>query len=181
MTPLSRRHRRYSTATILLITLLSACSSTGTPRGITPVAGFELDRYLGKWYEIARLDHKFERGLQGVTATYSLNENGSVKVSNSGVSTKTGKRDDAVGKAKFIGSSDVAHLKVSFFGPFYGSYIVYELDKENYEYALVSGPDRSYMWVLSRTPQMDAKRYEALLKIAKENGFDTDALIKVAH
>ena len=181
MTPLSRRHRRYSTATILLITLLSACSSTGTPRGITPVAGFELDRYLGKWYEIARLDHKFERGLQGVTATYSLNENGSVKVSNSGVSTKTGKRDDAVGKAKFIGSSDVAHLKVSFFGPFYGSYIVYELDKENYEYALVSGPDRSYMWVLSRTPQMDAERYEALLKIAKENGFDTDALIKVEH
>ena len=175
-----RRHN-YSIAVILMIALLSACSSTGTPKGIAPIAGFELDRYLGKWYEIARLDHKFERGLQGVTASYSLNPDGSVKVSNSGVSTKTGKRDDAVGTAKFIGASDVAHLKVSFFGPFYGSYIVYELDKENYEYALVSGPDRSYMWILSRTPQMDAERYERLVGIAKENGFDTDALIKVEH
>ena len=181
MTRSRQNHYINSIATLLLLTLLSACSSTGTPRGITPVAGFELNRYLGKWYEIARLDHKFERGLQGVTATYSLNDNGSVKVSNSGVSTKTGNRDDAEGKAKFIGASDVAHLKVSFFGPFYGSYIVYELDKENYEYALVSGPDRSYMWILSRTPQMDAERYEGLLKIAKENGFDTDALIKVEH
>jgi len=181
MISLRKSHCIFLIVASLLASLLSACSSTGIPKGITPTAGFELNRYLGKWYEIARLDHKFERGLQSVTATYTLNDDGTVKVANSGVSTKTGKRDDAIGKAKFIGTNDVAHLKVSFFGPFYGSYIVYELDKENYEYALVSGPDRSYMWILSRTPTMAAARYESLLKIAKQNGFDTDALIKVEH
>ncbi len=177
------RHCRTIAAStaMLLVSLISACSSTGTPKGITPIAGFELERYLGTWYEIARLDHKFERGLQGVTATYAMNEDGTVKVSNSGVSTKTGKRDNAAGKAKFVGASDVAHLKVSFFGPFYGSYIVYELDQENYQHALVAGPDRSYMWILSRTPTMDAAKYEELLKVAKRNGFDTDALITVEH
>jgi len=165
---------------IAALCILSACSSTGTPKGITPTTGFELERYLGTWYEIARLDHKFERGLEGITANYALNKDGTVKVTNSGVSVKTGKRKDAVGKAKFVGSNDTAHLKVSFFGPFYGSYVVYELDEE-YQYALVAGPDRSYMWILSRSPQMDAEQYEGLLKIAKDNGFDTDALIRVKH
>jgi len=170
-----------TTIAVLMFTFISGCSSTGVPKGITPKAGFELERYLGTWYEIARLDHKFERGLESVTATYSLNDDGSVKVTNSGVSVKTGKLKQAIGKARFVGPNDIAHLKVSFFGPFYGSYIVYELDEQDYQYALVAGPDRSYMWVLSRTPQIEAEQYDALMQIAVDNGFDTNALIKVKH
>lgn len=175
-----QRNRFISLCVLCLASIaLSACSSTGIPQGITPVANFDLQRYLGKWYEIARLDHKFERGLEEVTATYSLNDDGSVKVTNSGVSTKTGERDLAVGKAKFVGRSDVGHLKVSFFGPFYGSYVVYELDKQDYNYALVAGPSRDYMWILSRTPKMDSQQYDDLLAVARRFGYDTNELIEV--
>mgnify|MGYP001820417763 CR=1 FL=1 len=107
-----------------------ASSCAGMPDGVRPVEGFEVNRYLGKWYEIARLDHSFERGLQNVTAEYSLREDGGIRVINSGYSIKNNKTDSAEGKAYFANDSDEGYLKVSFFGPFYGSYVVFELEKE---------------------------------------------------
>lgn len=168
-----------------IILFLGSCATTGIPGGIQPVTGFELERYLGTWYEIARLDHRFERGLENVTATYSMNADGSVKVENSGIYAEAvrnaGQRNSAEGRAKFVGSDDIGHLKVSFFGPFYGSYIVFELDRENYGHALVAGPNRKYLWVLARKPDIDDNLYDELVSIAKANGYDTDALIRVVH
>lgn len=166
---------------LLCLSCLSACALTGVPDGIQPVGGFEPDRYLGRWYEIARLDHRFERGLTKVTAEYSLNPDGSIKVVNKGVSESTGKRKIATGRAKFVQGSELGYLKVSFFGPFYGSYVIFELDKENYNHALVAGPNRSYLWVLSRHPDMDSSIYQSLVERAQEQGFATENLIKVAH
>jgi len=160
---------------------LSGCALTGVPDGITAVEDFELQRYLGTWYEIARLDHRFERGLSSVTATYSLNDNGSVKVVNRGFSAKKGKEKSATGKAVFVGPESRGHLKVSFFGPFYGSYVIFELDKENYSHALVAGPSRKFLWVLARNPAMDTTTYDALLTKAQSYGYDIDKLIKVQH
>jgi len=168
-----------SSILILIIIFIQACSSTGKPDGVTPISDFQLDRYLGKWYEIARLDHKFERGLEQVTANYSLNADGTVKVTNRGFSVSKKEWQQAEGKAQFVGSTDEGHLKVSFFGPFYGSYIVFALDEINYQYALVSGPDKSYLWVLSRTPTLDSDVYNDLLSKAQAAGFDTSQLIKV--
>lgn len=179
---IARRASRFCRLCVCAtIFTLTSCALSGVPDGITPVEDFELQRYLGTWYEIARLDHRFERGLSGVTAVYSLNDNGSVKVVNSGTSSKTGKRKSATGKALFVGPASRGHLKVSFFGPFYGSYIIFELDKENYSHALVAGPSRKFLWVLARGPDMDATTYDALLAKAQSNGFDVDKLIKVKH
>lgn len=172
----------YLLCSLLLIT---SCVSTNPPKGIQAVADFELERYLGTWYEIARLDHKFERGLTNVTATYSLNGDGSVKVVNSGVRgpslSKAGEREQATGKAKFVGPPDTGHLKVAFFGPFYGGYVVFALDKVDYNYSLVAGPNRKYLWVLARDPEMDESKYQELLATARDNGYDTDKLIRVVH
>ncbi len=159
--------------------LLGACS--GTPDGLEPVSGFELERYLGTWYEVARLDHRFERGLTNVTATYSLREDGGVHVVNRGFDTGAGQWDEAVGKAYFVGAADIGHLKVSFFGPFYGGYNVIELDKTDYEYSVVAGPDRSYLWILSRTPEMDPELLQELVRRMSELGFATEELIFVEH
>jgi apolipoprotein D and lipocalin family protein len=158
---------------------LSNC--TGIPEGVTPVKDFDLDRYLGKWYEIARLDHSFERGLDSITAEYTLKDDGGVKVINRGYSAEDETWNEAEGKAYFVGSPDEAYLKVSFFGPFYGSYIVFELDKENYQYSFVSGPDKSYLWLLARTPEVDKALIERFKTRAKELGFATDKLIFVEH
>merc|ERR1711916_46831 len=106
--------------------LLAGC--LGYPKTVEPVQGFELQRYLGQWYEIARLDHSFERGLQGVTAQYSLREDGGVRVINRGYSEKKQQWQQAEGRAYFVRDEQQGYLKVSFFGPFYGSYVVYELD-----------------------------------------------------
>ena len=163
----------------LSIIFMQACSATGKPEGITPISGFDLNRYLGTWYEIARLDHKFERGLEQVTANYSLNADSTVKVINRGFSVSKKEWEQAVGKAQFVGNTDEGHLKVSFFGPFYGSYIVFDLDEANYQYALVSGPDKSYLWVLSRTPALDSDIYNNLVSKAEAAGFDTSQQIKV--
>lgn len=159
--------------------LITGCASTGIPKGITAVSDFELDRYLGTWYEIARLDHKFERDLDKVSATYTLNDDGTVRVENKGISKSSGKEKTAVGRAKFVGDQDQAHLKVSFFGPFYGSYVVFELDKDDYQYALVAGPSRKYLWILSRTKTVSNEKFQSLMEIARENGYDTDLLIFV--
>ena len=156
---------------------LSAC--TGMPAGVTPVKDFELNRYLGKWYEVARLDHSFERGLEQVSAEYSLYPNGNVKVVNRGYSTAKKEWSEAVGKAKFVQDPNTGYLKVSFFGPFYGSYVVFDLDKEGYEYAFVSGPDLSYLWLLSRNKTVTPEVKASFLKQAEAIGFDTSKLIFV--
>lgn len=157
--------------------LLSACS--GTPDNVKVVSGFEADKYLGTWYEIARLDHSFERGLDKVTATYSKREDGGIKVINRGFDTKKQSWKEAEGKAYFVESPDIGKLKVSFFGPFYGGYNIIELDKPYYNYAMVAGPDKSYLWILARTPQLPYPIKAQLLAKAKDMGFDTDALIYV--
>jgi len=157
--------------------LLSAC--TGMPAGVTPVNDFELNRYLGKWYEIARLDHSFERGLEQVSAEYSLREGGGVKVVNRGYSTTKQEWSESIGKAKFVKDQKTGHLKVSFFGPFYGSYVVFELDKQGYDYAFVSGPDLSYLWLLSRKKTVAPDVKARFIQRAKEIGFDTEQLIFV--
>ncbi len=161
---------------LLLCAALVACSNTEIPEKVEPVDDFDLQPYLGKWYEIARLDHSFERGLEGVTAHYSMRDDGRVKVVNRGYNTEEGAWEEAVGKAYFVGDPDIAHLKVSFFGPFYGSYVVFELDPE-YQYSLVSGPDLSYLWILSRTPDLDSKTLEELVDKARARGFATEKLI----
>lgn len=157
--------------------MLSAC--TGVAEGITPVGNFKLDRYLGKWYEIARLDHDFERGLERVTAEYSLRDDGGVRVLNSGYSADSGKRETAEGKAFFVAGSNVGHLKVSFFGPFYGSYVIFKLDEDNYDYAFITSYNKSYLWLLARTPEVDRSVVDEFLRSAKSNGFDTDEIIFV--
>ncbi|KAF7786455.1 apolipoprotein D and lipocalin family protein [Pseudoalteromonas rubra] len=166
------------TVLIIMMTLvLSSC--LGMPQGVQPVGNFELNRYLGKWYEIARLDHSFERGLTRVTAQYSMREDGGVKVINRGFNATENQWREAEGKAFFVNQDDEAYLKVSFFGPFYGAYVVFELDHDNYQYAFVSGPDTEYLWLLSRTPQVDQAITDKFVSMAAERGFDTDALIFV--
>ena len=169
---------RYLTA-LLVFFLVSGC--TGVPEGVEPVRGFELERYLGTWYEIARLDHSFERGLSEVTANYALREDGGVRVLNRGYSAQEKSWDEAEGKAYFVGDQDVGHLKVSFFGPFYGAYVVFGLDREDYQYAFVAGPDTSYLWLLAREPQVSEEVLQRFIRQARELGFATDELIYVEH
>ncbi len=162
-----------------LLACLAGCERV--PEGIEPVTGFELQRYLGKWYEIARLDHGFERGLSNVSAEYALRDDGGVSVLNRGYNDAEGEWEEAEGRAYFVDGPDKGHLKVSFFGPFYGGYVVFHLDHDNYEYALISGPTRSYFWLLARSPEMDPALRTALLERAAEAGFDTDEMILVRH
>ncbi len=171
--------KTFALALIVAAILVSAC--TGLPKGTSAVAGFELDRYLGNWYEIARLDHRFERGLSNVSASYSLQDDGSVRVLNRGFNRNTAEWDEAVGKAYFVDSPDVGRLKVSFFWPFYGGYNILELDLENYQYALVAGPNRSYLWILARSPELPADILESLVDKARDLDFPVDELIYVSH
>jgi apolipoprotein D and lipocalin family protein len=164
---------------LLLVCLLTGC--TGIPENVKPVDNFKLEKYLGKWYEIARLDHSFEKGLSRVTAEYSMRPNGGVKVINRGYSAKDKKWKEAVGKAYFVKGADQGFLKVSFFGPFYGSYVVFALDHDNYQYALVSGPDKSYLWLLARSPKISEDIKNNLIARAKAAGFDTGKLLFVDH
>ncbi len=162
---------------IVMVAGLAGC--TGVPEGIEPVTGFEAERYLGTWYEIARLDHSFERGLSNVRAKYSRNDDGSIKVINRGYNAEEGKWEVADGRAVFAEDENTGHLKVSFFGPFYASYIVFELDKENYSHAFVTGYNRDYLWFLSRTPEVSEKAIEAFKQRARVEGFDLEELIMV--
>ena len=158
--------------------LLSVACSTTPPEGVTPVEGFNADLYLGSWYEIARLDHSFERGLEQVTATYSKRDDGGLKVVNRGYNTQKQSWQESVGKAWFTGSPSQASLKVSFFGPFYGGYNVIALDHD-YQNALVCGPNRNYLWILSRSPQISPQVKEELTSKALQAGFDVNKLIWV--
>lgn len=161
--------------------VLAAGCTLGPPEGVTPVDDFDVERYLGTWHEVARLDHRFERGLVAVTAEYALREDGGVQVVNSGFDLDAGAWDVADGKAYFTGDRDVASLKVSFFGPFYGGYHVLALDRDapDYGYALVAGPNRNYLWLLARDPDLPAATYDRLVGQAAELGFPVDELIRV--
>ena len=158
-----------------------ACSRavmTRVPAGIEPVTGFEAQRYMGRWHEIARLDHRFERGMTDVTADYTLNPDGSVRVLNRG--RKDGEWRSIEGTARFLGAPDVASLGVTFFPGFTGGYHVFALD-EAYRWAVISGPNRGYLWILAREPRMDQATYDRLVGLARDKGFDVDGLIRVSH
>lgn len=162
--------------------LLTGCM--GVPDKVKVVESVDASQYLGTWYEIARLDHSFERDLEKVTATYSLREDGGIKVINRGFNAKTSEWKEAEGKAYFVDppnpdKTNTGKLKVSFFGPFYGAYNIMVLDKSYYNYVMICGPDTSYLWILSRTPQLTYPIKQHLIAQAKELGFDTDKLIHV--
>lgn len=159
-----------------LVSLLTVSGCTQVPKGVEPVQGFDLDRYLGQWHEIARLDHSFERGLTDVSATYSMREDGGVRVINSGFNIETQALKTAEGKAYFTGPSNVGSLKVSFFGPFYGGYHIAKLDKE-YQMALVVGPNTDYAWILSRQKQPGQIACEAYFKAAEQLGIARESWI----
>ncbi len=168
--------------------LLMICSAflalggcTGIPDGLQPVTGFEPDRYLGKWYEIARLDHSFERGLSNVSATYSLKPDGDIAVVNRGYEDSKEQWKEIEGKARLLQGPDIGSLKVSFFGPFYSGYHVIALDKKNYAYAMVAGYSRDYLWILSRQMTMEETVLADLVAKAQQWGFQTENLIYVKH
>jgi apolipoprotein D and lipocalin family protein len=166
---------------LLIMLVLSLMGCVGVPEHIRPVTNFKAEKYLGKWYEIARLDNSFERDLTHITADYSLREDGGLKVLNRGYLPSENIWKEAEGKAYFVNEATEGYLKVSFFGPFYGSYIVFELDHENYQYALISGPDKSYFWLLARQPKIKDEIKKVLIAKAASLGFETDKLIFVNH
>ena len=158
--------------------LLNSCASI--PKNATPVSGFEPDRYLGAWYEIARFDYRFEKNLNNVAAHYSRDADGNIRVQNSGYNFKKSKWTKTEGIAKFRHGSDTAALKVSFFGPFYSGYNVIDLDPK-YQYALVAGKNLDYLWILSRQKQIPEGIKKQFLAKAQSVGYDTSQLIWVKH
>lgn len=164
-------------AMVICSLIVAGCASA--PAGVKVVDGFELQRYLGSWYEIARLDHRFERGLSRVSATYSMRNDGGVEVINRGYNRSDNSWKEARGRAYLRGKPQIAALKVSFFWPFYAGYNVIALDRQDYRYALVCGPSRDYLWILAREQQLEAPVVERLVAMAGAYGFDTEALIFV--
>ena len=162
------------------VAVMAGCANTSPPPGVKAVSPFDLQRYQGRWYELARLDHSFERGMTDVSATYTPQADGSVRVVNRGFAAASGQWREAVGKALFTGAPTAGSLKVSFFGPFYGGYHVAALDPD-YRWALVLGPDTSYCWILARDKQLDAAQRDAIVARAQALGVDTHALIWVTH
>ena len=162
------------------VAVMAGCANTSPPPGVKAVTPFDLQRYQGRWYELARLDHSFERGMTDVSATYTPQADGSVRVVNRGFAAASGQWREAVGKALFTGAPTAGSLKVSFFGPFYGGYHVAALDPD-YRWALVLGPDTSYCWILARDKQLDAAQRDAIVARAQALGVDTHALIWVTH
>lgn len=164
---------------IALTFILSSCNSQKSMIDKTVVKEFDIEKYLGKWYEIARYDHKFERGLVGVTATYSFREDGKIEVVNAGYKEKlAGEKSEAIGKAKIPNPNVPAKLKVSFFWFFYADYFILELDQE-YQWAVIGSKSDKYLWVLSRSPQMDENLYNEILNKISNRGYDIDKLIRV--
>lgn len=176
---LTPNRRLFATLCLGAALLLSGCA-TAPPPGVSAVSPFDLKRYLGTWFEVARLDHRFERGLSQVSATYSLNADGSVKVLNRGYNAEKGAWSEAEGRALFTGNANTGSLKVSFFGPFYGGYHVIALDP-GYRWAMVIGPDPSYLWILAREPRIGNDVRANLLAQASAAGVNTPELIWVDH
>lgn len=154
-----------------IIVFVAGC--TGTPQGVTPVTPFQLERYLGQWHEIARLDHRFERGLTEVTANYSMREDGGVKVINRGFNTEENAWEQAEGKAYFVADANTGALKVSFFGPFYGGYNIAKLTND-YSVALVIGPSTEYAWLLARSKTPDKAVCDSYMAFADELGIASE-------
>jgi apolipoprotein D and lipocalin family protein len=167
-------------ATLLLAWLLglNGCA-TALPEGATAVTPFDINRYAGKWYEIARLDHSFERGLSDVTANYRLQSDGSVEVINRGYDASRNEWRQVTGHALFIGEANRGSLKVSFFGPFYAGYHVIALDQQHYRWAMVIGPSRDYLWLLAKDKTLPADIRDQLLGQARALGVDVQKLIWV--
>lgn len=163
---------------VALATLLSISSCANTEKTFVAVQNFDARKYMGKWYEIARFDFRFERNLIKTTAEYSLNENGTVRVVNRGYDTIKNEWNQAIGKAKLVGKPEEAMLKVSFFGPFYSDYTVIALDTA-YRAALVAGKNLNYLWILSRTSTLDEATKQAFLNVAEGYGFNVKNLIWV--
>lgn len=166
---------------VVLCLLLAACAEM--PKGANVVKSVDANQYLGTWYEIVRLDHSFERDLEQVTAQYSKQADGTIKVINRGFNVKKNEWKEAVGSAYFVDAlnadgTNTGKLKVSFFGPFYGNYNIITLDKPYYNYAMVSG-GRDYLWILARTPQLAYPIKQHLISQAKNWGFETSKLIFV--
>ncbi|MFW6259609.1 MAG: lipocalin family protein, partial [Tangfeifania sp.] len=164
----------------LTIVSITGCQSK-TPENMdfSTVQELDLKRYMGKWYEIARFDHRFERNLVGVTATYSLRDDGKIKVVNAGYKKSLdGKYKETVGKAKQPNPEEPGKLKVSFFLFFYADYFILELDEE-YQWALIGSSSDKYLWILSRTPQLEQETLDHILSLAEERGYDTSRLIWV--
>jgi apolipoprotein D and lipocalin family protein len=167
-------------AALLTATLFAMNSCSSIPKGAKAVQNFEKEKYLGHWFEIARLDFVFEKNLSNTTAEYSLNDDGSIKVINRGYNYIKKKNVSSTGKAKFVGDANEGKLKVSFFGPFYAGYNVLAIDPD-YKYALVAGKNLKYMWLLSRDKTMPETIKKDYIKIAANLGYDTSALIWVKH
>ena len=164
---------------LLAMALMLAGCSVSVPKDIQVVSPFDVQRYLGQWYEVARLDHSFERNMNQVSATYSLNSDGSIKVLNRGYDTRRERWKEAVGRAEFVESPDVGALKVSFFGPFYGGYCITDLDQESYQWVMIVGNDLDYFWILSRDKTLDPTIKTRLLQRAKTLGVPTKDIIWV--
>jgi len=162
-------------ATLPVILTLLGCSSANYPP-LDVVDKVDIQRYLGKWYEIARLPFSQQEGCSCTTAEYELIDETTIRVINKCM--KDGELDDAKGKAFVVNGSNNAKLRVQFFWPFSGDYWIIELDKENYNYAVVGTPSRKYLWILSRTPKMDESIYNSLLEKISAKGFDINKLIK---
>lgn len=175
--PMNRRNL-IIIATVAVIAIFVFRKKQTTPEGVTPVKPFDLNKYLGKWYEIARFDFRFEKNLEQTTAEYSMNDDGSVKVVNRGYNYKTKEWKQATGTAKFVDSNNEGKLKVSFFGPFYSGYNVMAIDP-NYRYALVAGESLDYLWILSREKSIPDDVKQNYLNLAASVGYDTTRLIWV--
>lgn len=176
---------KKNTLVIMVLLIISGLGSLNffTQKKSTPlevVKNFDITKYLGTWYEIARFDYKWEKNLDQVTATYSKRDDGKIKVQNQGHNSKTGNWEESIGKAKFAQEQTIGALKVSFFGPFYVDYKVILLD-DDYRYALVTGESKDYLWLLSRTPTIPEEIREQYVTFAEKHGFDTSKLIWVKH
>lgn len=167
-------------STILSLALCGLCATAfGQKVDNSTIVSFDLDQYLGKWYEIARYDHSFERDLVGCTAEYSLRDDGKIKVTNGGyLKTLNGDYKESVGKAKARKNGTPGQLQVSFFGPFYGDYDILELAPD-YSYSVVGSSSPKYLWILSRTPQMSKTTKDKILRNLRQRGYDTGKLIWV--
>lgn len=172
---------RFRAALAVLVVLPALAACTGRPKGVEPVQPFDADRYVGTWYEVARLDHRFERGLTNVTAQYTLRPDGKIGVVNQGFDPAACEWKRAEGSAAFQGAKTVPSLSVTFFWPFSGGYHVFALDQDAYGWAAVSGPTTEYFWILARDPALDPAVRQGIIDKAKGLGFDMAELIIVDH
>lgn len=164
---------------LICLSLFGITACTGLPKNVVPVKPVSVERYTGTWYEIARMDHSFERGLSQVTATYSLREDGGINVLNRGYNTEKSEWKQAEGKAYFVDDKNVGHLKVSFFGPFYASYVIFGLDQQDYQWSFVTSYNAKYAWLLARTPTISDDLKQRFMQDAETIGINTDELIWV--